>query len=184
MDSQATNNTELKWYVLKSYAGQENTVVNNITQRIKANSLEEQITELIVPTNEQIIIKAGKKKTIQEKFLPGYILVHMVLNDKTWHVVRNTQGVTGFIGIEKKPTPLDESEVKGIMSFMKIKQPTYQTSLEVGDTVKVTDGPFTDFMGSISEINENKGQVKVLLSVFGQETPTVLDLLSVKRVTE
>ena len=140
------------------------------------------MVDVVVPTQEKIVVKSGKKKTIQEKIFPGYILINMIMDDNTWHVVRNTQGVTGFVGINKKPTPLSPKEVKGIMEFMEVQQPSFEASFEVGDSVKVLDGPFSEFMGSISEINEGKGQVKVLLSVFGRETPIVLDFLQVTKI--
>lgn len=175
-------NIDLRWYILHSYAGQENTVTNNIKQRVKANNLEEQISDVVVPTQEKIVVKSGKKKTVQEKIFPGYILIRMELNDDTWRVTRNTEGVTGFVGTDKKPTPLSEKEAKGIMAFMDVQQPSFEASFETGDSVKVTDGPFKDFLGTISEINESKGQVKVLLSVFGRQTPIVLDFLQVDKL--
>lgn len=173
---------DLKWYIVNSYAGQENTVANNIRQRVKANNLEEEVAEVVVPTQEKIVVKAGKKKNVNEKIFPGYILINMDMNERTWHVIKNTQGVTGFVGIERRPTPLSDREVKGILAFMDVKQPSFQANFEVGDSVKVLDGPFKEFMGSISEINEDKGQVKVLLSVFGRETPVVLDFLQVSKL--
>lgn len=175
-------NSNLKWYIIQSYAGQEKTVANNIKQRIKANNLEDKITEIVVPTQDKIVVKSGKKKNVEEKIFPGYILIQMEMDDDTWHVVKNTQGVTGFVGINKKPTPLNEKEVKGIMAFMEVKQPSFQASFEVNDAVKVIDGPFKDFMGTISEINPDKGQVKVLLTVFGRETPIVLDFLQISKI--
>ncbi len=171
-----------KWYIVQSYAGQENTVANNIKQRVKANNLEEEVKDVIVPTQEKVQVKSGKKKTIKEKIFPGYILISMTTSDDAWHIVRNTEGVTGFVGIGKKPTPISENEVKGILAYMEVKQPSFQASFEVGDSVKVLDGPFKEFMGSISEINEDKGQVKVLLSVFGRETPILLDFLQVTKL--
>jgi transcription termination/antitermination protein NusG len=177
-----TNNNDAKWYVVSTYAGQEKTVMSSIFQRIKANNMEDSITDIVVPTQEVTVVKSGKKKNIEEKFLPGYILVKMVMSDKTWHLVRNTQGVTGFVGTERRPTPLSEQEAKGIIAYTKVQQPTFEASFEVGDSVKVLDGPFKDFVGAISEINENKGQVKVLLSVFGRETPIILDFLQVSKL--
>lgn len=175
-------NNNLKWYIVHSYAGQENTVANNIRQRVKANNIETKVTDVIVPTQEKIVVKGGKKKTVEEKIFPGYILLNMELDDDTWRVIRNTEGVTGFIGTDKKPTPLSAKEAKGIMAFMDVKQPTFSASFEINDSVKVTDGPFKDFLGTISEINEDKGQVKVLLSVFGRQTPIVLDFLQVTKL--
>lgn len=175
-------NQKMEWYIIQSYAGQEKTVANTIKQRIKANNMEDLVPDVIVPTQEKIVVKSGKKKNVEEKIFPGYILINMIMSDTTWHVIRNTQGVTGFVGTEKRPTPLSKKEVDGIMAFTKIKQPSFQGSFEIGDAVKVVDGPFKDFMGSISEINEDKGQVKVLLTVFGRETPIVLDFLQINKI--
>ncbi len=170
------------WYVVNSYSGHEKKVANQIMQRVKANDLESEIYEVVVPTHDKIVVNEGKKKTVEEKFLPGYVLIKMNMNDRTWQIIRNTEGVTGFIGTSKKPTPLNNDEVKRIMAYMNVKQPAYQASFSVGDAVKVVDGPFKDFVGSISEINADKGQVKVLLSVFGRETPVFLDFLQVTRL--
>ena len=176
------DNPNARWYIINTYSGHENRVATQLKARIKANELEELVTRVLVPTQEKVIISKGKKKTIKEKIFPGYVLVKMVLDNETWHIVRNTEGVTGFVGTKKKPTPLNPDEVKSILAFTKIKQPTFQTSFSVGDAVKVVDGPFTDFVGSINEINQDKGQVKVLLSVFGRETPVDLDFLQVKKL--
>jgi len=175
-------NPNLKWYIINTYSGHEKRVEGQLNARIKANEMEDDITHILVPMQDKIIISKGKKKTIKEKIFPGYVLIEMDLKDETWHLVRNTEGVTGFVGTKKKPTPLSEEELKGIMRFTEVQQPTYQASFTVGDAVKVMDGPFADFVGSISEINQDKGQVKVLLSVFGRETPVVLDFLQVKKL--
>lgn len=178
--------TEIKgkheWFIVNAYSGHEKRVANQIQQRIKANSLEEYITEILVPVQNKIVVSEGKKRTVEEKIFPGYVLVKMIMNDNTWQIIRNTEGVTGFVGTERKPTPLNPDEVKSILAYMKVEQPSYQASFAVGDAVKVTDGPFKDFVGSISEINEDKGQVKVLLSVFGRETPVILDFLQITRL--
>ena len=150
--------------------------------RVKANNLEEYISDVLVPTQDKIQVNSGKKKTVKEKIFPGYVLVNMEMNDQTWQIIRNTEGVTSFIGTSKKPTPLSETEVKSIKAFMNVEQPQYQSSFAVGDPVKVVDGPFKDFVGSVNEINEDKGQVKVLLSVFGRETPVVLEFIQVTRL--
>lgn len=171
-----------KWFIVNTYSGLENKVATQLKARIKANKLEDLITEILVPTQDKIVISKGKKKTVKEKIFPGYVLINMKLTDDTWHIVRNTEGVTGFVGTKKRPTPLQPNELKSILAFTKVKQPTYQTSYSIGDAVKVVDGPFADFVGSINEINQDKGQVKVLLSVFGRETPVVLDFLQVKKL--
>lgn len=175
-------NKNLKWYVINSYAGHEKKVMKNIEQRIKANQAEDLITDVVVPTQNKIIIKEGKKKTIEDRFFPGYILIRMDLNDVTWHIIRNAEGVTGFVGTERKPTPLSEIEAEGIMKYMQVEQPAYQSTFMVGDAVKIVDGPFTDFVGSVRDINETKGKVQVLISVFGRETPVDLDFLQVKKL--
>lgn len=171
-----------KWFIVNTYSGHENKVATQLSARIKANEMEDLITEVLVPTQEKIIISKGKKRTVKEKIFPGYVLIQMMLTDDTWNVVRNTEGVTGFVGSRKRPTPLNPEELKSILAFTKVKQPSYQTSFSIGDAVKVLDGPFSDFVGSISEINRDKGQVKVLLSIFGRETPVVLDFLQVKKL--
>ena len=171
-----------KWYIISTYSGHEKKVANQIKQRVKANDLEENISDVVVPTQEKIVVSAGKKRTVEERIFPGYVLICMDMNDSTWQIVRNTEGVTSFIGTEKKPTPLSEKEAKSIIAYMDVKQPAYQFSFAVGDAVKVVDGPFADFIGSISEINEDKGQVTVLLSVFGRETPVSLDFMKVSKL--
>lgn len=181
-----TENTAVKgkqqWYIVNAYSGHEKRVAYQIQQRTKANNLEDYINEVIVPVQNKIVVSEGKKRTVEEKIFPGYVLVKMIMNDQTWQIIRNTEGVTGFVGTERKPTPLNPDEVKSILAYMKVEQPSYQASFAVGDAVKVTDGPFKDFVGSISEINEDKGQVKVLLSVFGRETPVILDFLQITRL--
>jgi transcriptional antiterminator NusG len=171
-----------KWYIVNTYSGHENRVATQLDARIKANNMEDLISEVSVPTQDKIVVTKGKKKTVKEKIFPGYVLVKMELNNDTWPIVRNTEGVVGFVGTGNKPTPLKKKELQSIIAFTEVKQPTFQTSFAVGDAVKVVDGPFKDFVGSINEINQDKGQVKVLLSVFGRETPVVLDFLQVKKL--
>lgn len=171
-----------KWFIVNTYSGHENRVAALLKARIKANKVEDLITKILVPTQDKIVISKGKKRTVKEKIFPGYVLLQMVLDDNTWNIVRNTEGVTGFVGTKKQPSPLNKQELKSILAFTKVKQPSYQTSFSIGDAVKVVDGPFADFVGSISEINRDKGQVKVLLSVFGRETPVVMDFLQVKKL--
>jgi transcriptional antiterminator NusG len=170
------------WFIINTYSGHEKKVANQIEQRAKANNLEDDVEEVLVPTQEKIQVSEGKKRKKEEKIFPGYLLVNMKLNEDTWRIVRNTEGVTGFVGTEKKPTPLSPQEVKSIMAFTKVTQPSFTASFSTNDAVKVIDGPFKDFVGQISEINEDKGQVKVLLSIFGRETPVVLDFLQVSKL--
>lgn len=174
------------WYIVKSHSGKEKSVAMQLQQRVNANNLEDVITEVIVPTQEKIVIQRGKKKTVEERIFPGYILVHTALTDEAIHIIRNTDGVLGFIGsssYSKKPSPLSKKEVDAVMAFTKVKQmPTYQSSFAMNDAVKVTDGPFKEFVGTVKEINESKGQVTVLLSIFGRETPVQLDFLQVTKI--
>jgi len=172
----------LDWYIINTYSGHENKVAKQLQQRIKASGLEKEISDVLVPTQDKIVVSNGKKRTIQEKVLPGYVLIQMKMSDDAWQLIRNTDGVTGFVGTEKKPTKLAPIEVKKILAYLEIEQPSYQTSFAIGDAVKVSYGPFKDFVGSINEINEDKEQVKVLLSVFGRETPVVLDFLQVNKL--
>lgn len=173
---------KLNWYIIQTYSGHEKKVANQIMQRVKANDLAEEILEVRVPTQEKIMVTDGKKRKKEEKIFPGYVLVHMKLTEESWKVVRYTEGVTGFVGTEKKPTPLSEREVQSILAFSEIEQPSYSASFSVGQAVKVLDGAFKDFVGTISELNEDKGQVKVLLSIFGRETPVILDFLQVTKL--
>ena len=173
---------ELHWYVVHTYSGHEQKVADALRQRLEAFGLKEQITEILVPTQEKIVIDAGKKKTIRERLFPGYVMVRMILTDETWGVVRNTTGVTGFVGAGAKPTPLPAHEVDAILKFTKLEAPKFELKFKVDETVKVIDGPFTDFLGKVDEIDEEKGKVKVLVSVFGRETPIELDFLQVSRL--
>jgi transcriptional antiterminator NusG len=180
--------TDHKWYIVGTNSGQEKRVANLINQRVKANQMESEISEVVVPTQEKIVIKRGKKQTVEERIFPGYVLIKMKVSDTTLHLIRNTDGARGFIGtseVSKNPIPLSEKEAKSILAFMEVKQPaTFQSSYNVGDAVKVVEGPFKDFMGTIQEVNENKGQVTVLIEIFGRETPVELDFLQVTKVSE
>lgn len=185
MDSQSDTNQ--KWYIVGSTSGKENSTAKLLKQRVKANNLDEQITEVVVPTQEKIVIQRGKKKTIEERIFPGYILIKMDANDDTLHLVRNTEGVSGFVGMTsnaKRPSPLSEKEAQGILAFTQVKQEaTYSTQLNIGDAVKVVEGPFKDFVGTIQDINNAKGQVTVLLSIFDRDTPVQLDFLQVTNIS-
>ena len=174
-------NTKQKWFVINAYSGHEKRVADLIRQRIDIAGLSELISEIVVPTQNKIVVSEGKKRSVEDRILPGYILIHMELNDYTWPIVRDTQGVIGFAGADKKPTPLNPSEVKAIMRFMQVEQPAYQSSFAIDDAVTILEGPFKDFPGKVVEINENKGKVKILISIFGRETPVELDFAQVKR---
>ena len=170
------------WYVVHSYSGHETKVAQTLNQRIESQRLQGKILDILVPTQEKIEIKEGKKNTVREKIFPGYILIKMILDDATWLAVRTTPGITSFVGMSNKPTPLPESEVSSIQKFMTMEAPKFKTTFSEGEAVKIVDGPFAEFLGSISEIDEAKGKLKVLVSIFGRETPVELDFLQVAKL--
>ncbi|CAN5814605.1 transcription termination/antitermination protein NusG [soil metagenome] len=169
------------WYVVHTYSGYENKVRQNLMHRIESMDAEDRIFEIIVPTQEEIEIKAGQRKTVQKKIFPGYVLVKMIMDDEAWSVVRHTPGVTSFVGDGSEAMPLPSSEVDAIIAGMTSDEPRVTMSLSVGDAVRITDGPFSDFRGAVDEINREKGTVKVLVSFFGREVPVELDFLQVER---
>lgn len=171
-----------KWYVVHTYSGHENKVATNLKQRIETMKLHGKIFDIVVPTRNIVTVKHGKKEEQKEKIFPGYILVKMVLDDESWLAVRTTQGVTAFVGAGNKPTPISEKEVETILKFMQMEAPKYKTSFSMGEAVKIVDGPFADFLGTIDAIDEEKGKVKVLVSIFGRETPVELDFLQVSKL--
>jgi transcriptional antiterminator NusG len=175
-------NPKARWYVVHTYSGHENKVAATLKQRIDSMSLEGKILDILVPTQEKIEIKDGKKVPVKEKIFPGYILIKMELDDESWHAVRSTAGVTAFVGIGNRPTALPEEEVQTIMKFSQMEAPKYKASFSLGEAVKIIDGPFADFLGTVDEINEEKGKVKVLVSIFGRETPVELDFLQVSKI--
>src|SRR3989339_411834 len=170
------------WYVLHTYAGYEEAVARNLKQRIESMSMEDKIFTVLVPTEKKIKIKNGKRQTVEEKIYPGYVLVEMVVTDDSWYVVRNTPRVTGFIGAGTIPTPISAEEIQTLQKRMGVEEPKYKFDVVIGDAVKITDGPFKDFDGKVSEIDEKRGKIKVLVSMFGRETPVELDFLQVKKV--
>lgn len=171
-----------KWYIIHTYAGHENKVARSLKQRSEAMGFADRIFDIIVPTRNTIKVSQGKKETVKEKIFPGYVLVKMLLDDETWFMVRSTQGVTSFIGAGNKPTPISEKEVEAIQKFMKMEEPLYKVSFSVGEAVKIVDGPFTEFLGTIDFIDEKAGKLRVLVSIFGRETPVELDFLQVKKI--
>lgn len=173
---------QMHWYVIHTYSGHEGKVIDALKERIDAFGLKDVIAKLFIPTQEKIVIDAGKKKTVRERLFPGYVMVKMTLTDETWGAVRNTPGVTGFVGAGARPTPLPEHEVDAILKFSRMEAPKFELKFKEGETVKIIDGPFTDFLGKVDEIDEEKGKVKVLVSVFGRETPVELDFLQVTRL--
>lgn len=170
------------WFVVHTTSGHEIRVSENLRQRIETMGLTDKVFELLVPTQDRVIIRSGKKATIKEKIFPGYLLVKMVMDDPTWLAVRTTPGITGFVGSGKTPTPLSETEVTNIQKFVSAPAKRFKTRFVTGEAVKITDGPFSDFLGTIHEIDEQKGKVKVLVSIFGRETPVELDLLQIQKV--
>jgi transcriptional antiterminator NusG len=172
-----------KWYVLHTYSGYENKVRKSIETRIDALDLTDRVYEIVVPTQDEIEIRSGQRHTVQKKVFPGYVLVRMEMDDDTWYALRNTPGVTGFVNINNVPIPLPDSEVQGILKGMTAEAPKVKVSFAVGDTVRITDGPFADFRGEIDEINQEKGKIRVLVSFFGRETPVELDFLQAERET-
>ncbi len=171
-----------KWYIVHTYSGHEDRVVKSLKQRVQSLGFEGRIFDIIVPKRNTIKVSGGKKESVKEKIFPGYILVKMLLDDESWLLVRTTQGVTSFIGTGNKPTPISEKEVEAIQKFMKMEEPLYKTAFIKGEAVKIIDGPFADFLGTIDEIDEAKGRLKVLVSIFGRETPVELDFLQVAKL--
>ncbi|MBU1177034.1 MAG: transcription termination/antitermination protein NusG [Patescibacteria group bacterium] len=170
------------WYVLHTYSGYEEAVARNLKQRIESLGMEGKIFNVLVPTEKKIKIKNGKRQIIEEKVYPGYVLVEMIVTDASWYVVRNTPRVTGFIGAGTVPTPISDLEIKSLQKRMGVEEPKYKIDVAIGDAVKIVDGPFKDYDGKISEIDEKRGKIKVLVSIFGRETPVELDFLQIKKI--
>lgn len=177
-----TNDPRSRWFVVHTYSGHEAKIAQTLLQRVETMNLTDKIHEILIPTQDKIHIKSGQKSTVKEQIFPGYMLIKMFLDDQAWLCVRTTQGVTSFIGAGNKPTPLSEKEVEGIQKFVKQAAPKFKTSFSVGEAVKITDGPFTDFLGQVDTIDEAKGKVMVLVSIFGRETPVELDFLQIAKV--
>ncbi|MCP6718094.1 MAG: transcription termination/antitermination protein NusG [Patescibacteria group bacterium] len=170
------------WYVLHTYSGYEESVAKNLKQRIESLGMEDKIFSVIVPKEKKIKIKDGKRKTVEEKIYPGYVLVEMIVTDDSWYVVRNTPNVTGFIGAGTTPIPVSKKEIDSLMERIEEKEPQYKIEVKPGDLVKIIDGPFKDFDGRVSDIDEEKGKVKVLVNMFGRDTPVELDSLQIKKL--
>ncbi len=175
-------NPKARWYVLNIRTGYENSIQKELKQRIEATGMENQIVDILVPTQKKIFVKKGKQEVKEEKIFPGYVLVKMELDTKTWDLVKNTEGVRGFVKTEKYPKPLPDSEVKAITKFMEVETPSFQTSFSVGEAVKITEGAFADFIGSVQEIDTAKGKITVLISFLGREAPVELDLTQVSKL--
>lgn len=170
-----------QWYVLHTYSGYEDAVAESLRQRISSLDMQDKIFDVLVPKENQIEIKNGKRKIVEKKMFPGYVLVNMNVTEDSWYVVRNTPNVTGFIGSGTVPVPVAEHELKGIFKRMDVEEPKYKIDVNIGDLVHIKDGPFKNYDGSVSEIDEAKGKIKVLVSIFGRETPVELDFLQIKK---
>jgi len=171
-----------EWYVIHCYSGYENKVRHNLEQRIESMNMQNMIFQVVVPTEEEIEVRDGKRRKIERRVFPGYILVQMVLTEESWYVVRNTPGVTGFVGMGNKPTPLRQEEVNSILKRMEAEAPKVKVTFTPGQKVRIIDGPFNDFMGMVDEIDIDKAKVRVMVSFFGRETPVELDFLQVEKM--
>lgn len=171
-----------RWYAIHTYSGYEENVMTNLKQRVESMGMEDKIFSVLVPTEKKIKIKGGKRKIVEEKIFPGYVLVDMVVTDDSWYVVRNTPNVTGFVGSGTTPTPIADEEVKSLMKRMQIEEPTYAIDVSLGQPVQIVDGPFKGFEGKVSQVDEARGKIKVAVSMFGRETPVELDFLQIKKI--
>jgi len=169
------------WYVIHCYSGYENKVRHNLEQRIETMGMKDKIFDVVIPTQEEIEVKDGKRRTVERHIFPGYVLVNMALTEESWYVVRNTPGVTGFVGMGNNPTPLRPEEVAQIVKRMEAEAPTVKVTFKVGERVRIVDGPFNDFRGVVSEIDMERTKVRVMVSFFGRETPVELDFLQVEK---
>jgi len=173
---------EKNWYVIHTYSGYEDAVAKNLKQRIESLGMEDKIFSVIVPKEKKIKIKNGKRKTVEEKIYPGYVLVQMVVTDESWYVVRNTPRVTGFLGAGTTPIPVAKDAMDDIMKRMEVGEPEFTIDFEIGSSVKIIDGPFKGSEGKVSEIDKERGKIKVLVNMFGRDTPVELDSLQIKKV--
>lgn len=172
---------ERAWYVVHCYSGYENKVRHNLEQRIETMGMKDKIFDVVVPTEEEIEVKEGKRRTVERRVFPGYILVNMILSEESWYVVRNTPGVTGFVGMGNSPTPLRPEEVAQIIKRMEAEAPRIKVTFKSGERVRIVDGPFNDFRGTVSEIDMERAKVRVMVNFFGRETPVELDFLQVEK---
>ena len=171
-----------RWYVIHTYSGYEEAVAKNLKQRIESLGMEDKIFNVIVPKEKKIKIKNGKRKVVEEKIYPGYVLVEMIVTDDSWYVVRNTPRVTGFVGASTTPIPISGKELESLLKRIKQEEPEYKIDVKPGDLVRIIDGPFKDFDGKVSEIDEKRGKIKVLVNMFGRDTPVELDSLQIKKL--
>lgn len=170
------------WYVIHTYSGYEDQVADNLRQRSESFGMQDKIFSVVVPKEKQIEIKNGKRRTVEKRIFPGYVMVEMIVTDDSWYVVRNTPNVTGFIGLGIQPTPISPDEVARIQKRMGVEEPKYKIELKIDELVKITDGPLKSFEGKITDIDDDKGKIKVSVSMFGRETPVTLDFLQVKKI--
>jgi len=173
---------ERNWYVIHTYSGYEDAVARNLKQRIESLDMEDKIFNVMVPKEKKIKIKNGKRKIVAEKIYPGYVLVEMVVTDDSWYVVRNTPNVTGFVGSGTTPIPVSQSEIQYLQKRMGVESPYYEIEVAPGDSAKIIDGPFKDFDGKVSEIDRERGKIKVLVNMFGRDTPVELDSLQIQKL--
>ena len=173
---------ERRWYVIHTYSGYEEAVARNLKQRIESFGMEDKIFNVLVPKEKKIKIKGGKKEIVEEKIYPGYVFVEMIVTDDSWYVVRNTPNVTGFVGSGTTPIPVSDEEMKELLKRIEVKEPQYRIEVKVGDLVKIIDGPFKDFDGKVAEVDEERGKVKVMINLFGRDTPVELDSLQIKKL--
>ena len=173
---------ERNWYVIHTYSGYEDAVARNLKQRIESLDMEDKIFSVMVPKEKKIKIKNGKRKIVEEKIYPGYVLVEMVVTDDSWYVVRNTPNVTGFVGSGTTPIPVSQAEIQYLQKRMGVESPHYEIEVAPGDSVKIIDGPFKDFDGKVSEIDQERGKIKVLVNMFGRDTPVELDSLQIQKL--
>ena len=182
MEDKKKDNPNAQWYVVHTYSGHESKVAATLKQRIESENLKDKILEILVPTQNKIEIRGGKKMQVKEKIFPGYILVKMVLDDNSWLSVRTTPGVTSFVGMGNKPTVISDDEVETIVKYSQMEQPTFKQIFAIDDTVRIVEGPFAEMIGKVDSVDEEKGKVKVLVSIFGRETPVELDFLQVQKI--
>ncbi|PIU24345.1 transcription termination/antitermination protein NusG [Candidatus Berkelbacteria bacterium CG08_land_8_20_14_0_20_39_8] len=173
---------ERNWYVIHTYSGYEEQVADNLKQRIESFGMEDKIFDVIVPKEKQIEIRNGKRRTVEKRIFPGYVLVDMIVDDDSWYVVRNTPNVTGFIGFGVRPTPMSIEEIERIKKRMGVEEPKYKIEFEIGDLVRIADGALKGFEAKVEDIDQGKGKIKVLVNMFSRETPVNLDFLQVKKI--
>jgi transcriptional antiterminator NusG len=173
---------ERRWYVIHTYSGYEDAVASNLKQRIESLGMEDKIFNVLVPKERKIKIRGGKKEIVEEKIYPGYVFVEMIVTDDSWYVVRNTPNVTGFVGSGITPIPVSDEEMQKLLKRIEVKEPQYKIEIKTGDLVKIIDGPFKDFDGKVAEVDEERGKVKVMINLFGRDTPVELDSLQIKKL--